>query len=513
MRGRAWLRIGGLASATAIMASPLPAQQSGGTPVFPEENAYCQPARTIMARYFDGARPLDVSAREARTAAQGCERTNPLGYYLSLAQIASAEGNNAEAFRLGQAALAVAPGNSEALRRICVSHSDKASALATCRKAVAAAPNSSLAHRSLGDTLREQNRPAEAIPAYDRALAITPNHHAARINRGVAYLALKQFAPALADFEALDRALGDNDLNASAIARNRARALEGLNRPADALAVLTERLRVAPTDHWARLQRGELLVRTGQIDEGYRECSAVMNIAGTRNAAFKCRGDAADRARAKKAADDAAAEARKKNCRRAVATTTGRPADLRLMRFTSSPGKTFFGGGSLYYELSQKQRINVTFNIHFEGEVANPGPTRLEVSVYNDLLWGASPRDVQFYSDYVRAQVLYRDKGYPLRIEIRSGGFPVTIEKASELVNFTADFGSSSPTSQQVQEIAVGRKIAETGRFTLRVWNANTGEKLLDREFVISGLSADRQSIYQGYQALQVANPPGMCMS
>lgn len=512
----------GMVSSAAALAAPVPPPQAASTPApaYPNGSDYCRPARVIMDRFYAGARPRDMALREARAAAKTCEATNPLGYYLSMSQIEGADGKPAEAVRLANLAISIAPNHPEALRRLCLAHSTADLALQNCRKAVAAAPDNSLVHMALADRLRGANMNQQAIPSYDRALAIDPNNHAARINRGITYINLGIFTQALADLESADRALSDTHPDASVVARFQATALIGMKRRNDAYALLTRRLTIAPTDDFARVQRGQMLLLAGRDKEAFDDCAAVLKRNPGNRGAANCQQLASGRIEsakyaADKAAKKAADEARERNCVRMVATSSGRPVRLRMAQYPNQPGKYFFYGDRIYYTLSDAARVSVRLHISFEGETTTPPLYSLEVEAFNDLLWGASAQEKQRYNDYAIALSgrLEKDRGYPMRIDIRSGGLPVSIEKNASLI--TLDFKSyvSTPTAQQVQEFAVARKIAETGAFNFRATNARTGEVLLNRNFTIPGLASDRKAIYDGFAALRAANSAGQCMT
>ena len=67
-------------------------------------------------------------------------------------------------------------------------------ALDLARRAVAAAPNDPEVHNNLGNAWKDAMHPAEAVVAYDRALALDPGYALAHWNRALARLTLGDYA-------------------------------------------------------------------------------------------------------------------------------------------------------------------------------------------------------------------------------------------------------------------------------------------------------------------------------
>lgn len=158
-------------------------------------------------------------------------------------------------------------------------------------------PANARAHASLGLALSDRGRPAEAVPHFQRALALDPKSVATEQNLGNAWFALRNFREAADHFRraiALNPnfASGHNNLGATllelgdtggALASYRAalaldprhagarqnlgRTLLGLGRLADAIEVYAERLRLEPDSADAHYQLGGALGRAGRIDE------------------------------------------------------------------------------------------------------------------------------------------------------------------------------------------------------------------------------------------------------
>lgn len=122
--------------------------------------------------------------------------------------------------------------------------------------------------------LHQGGRLAEAVAAYDRAIAVQPRNFAIHGNRGVALLALSRPADAL---ESLDRAvaLKPDDV---ATHNNRGNALRALRRLDNALAAYDEALRLAPNIALLHINRANVLLDLGRLDDadqGYARALAV----------------------------------------------------------------------------------------------------------------------------------------------------------------------------------------------------------------------------------------------
>ncbi len=516
MKLKTLLAISAIASANIIISPPMMAQQVPPYPVFPEEDAYCQPARQAMLGYFAGTRDLNASIGEAQSAAKLCETSNRLGYHLSMAQIAALTNQPAAAIRFAEAALVIAPEHPEALRRICQTEPNYAKAIDSCRRAVAAAPNSTLAHRALGDRLRVNKDYQGSIASYDRSLSIMANHFAARINRAVSLVALKQYAAALADLDIASRQISATHPDASVIAQNKATALAGLNRPTDAIQALNLHLKAVPKDDVARLQLGQLLGQSGKWKESYTECTAVFLRNGNNLSAFRCAAGAADKynenIQARYESWKKLAAERTARCSRPIPISTGKMANLKLTVYERG-GRSFLYtvDNEIRYEMFTNERVKVNFDVKYESNSTNIDYFSAGIGVKNDLLWNATPQEKAFYNGSVLAALnLYSGKGYPIRVEIISGGLAFTTEEADDYVYIS---GAKYETEKGVnQKAAVIRKIAETGQFKIRIQNVRTGEVLLNRFVSVPGFAADRRAISQGFEALRLASPGQKCV-
>ena len=117
-----------------------------------------------------------------------------------------------------------------------------AEALAACDKALALMPDFADALNNRAGTLLDLGRPEEALAACDKALKLVPRNAAAQYNRGNALLALDRLGPAL---ESYDRALAVQPDYPEA-QYNRGVVLRRLGRGADALAAFERALALRP---------------------------------------------------------------------------------------------------------------------------------------------------------------------------------------------------------------------------------------------------------------------------
>ncbi len=92
---------------------------------------------------------------------------------------------------------------------------------------------------------------ADAINDYSAALEHDPDFLAALVNRGLARVELRQYEPALIDF---DRALASGGPGDASLAAGRGLALEGLGRHAEADAAFREAFALAPDPDPARIR-------------------------------------------------------------------------------------------------------------------------------------------------------------------------------------------------------------------------------------------------------------------
>ena len=125
-----------------------------------------------------------------------------------------------------------------------------------------------------GLTLRDLDRPQEALTSFDQALRLSPAIAEIQNARAGTLLALGRFAEALT---ALDRSLALRPGHPGTLA-NRGAALEKLGRHADAVASYSQALAIAPHDCAALNERGFLLALGGNAEAALADYDRALAI-------------------------------------------------------------------------------------------------------------------------------------------------------------------------------------------------------------------------------------------
>jgi len=131
-----------------------------------------------------------------------------------------------------------------------------ADALSAYDQAIAIEPAHVAALANRGEALFALGRGDDAVASYERALALRVDRGDLHYNHGTILLALQRYVDAIASFE---RALALDPGNADAL-YNRGNALAELKRPAAALASYDQALAVLPDDPATLFNRGNALV-------------------------------------------------------------------------------------------------------------------------------------------------------------------------------------------------------------------------------------------------------------
>jgi tetratricopeptide (TPR) repeat protein len=151
---------------------------------------------------------------------------------------------------------------------------DGAEAERTCRRILAARPDSFEATYILGVAAGQAGRPREAADWLARAVALQPRHADAHYNRGVALGELGLHAEALA---AYDSALALEPRKADAH-YNRGAALDAVGRIEEALAAYGRALALAPAHVEAHHNRGVALARLGRAVEAIAAYDRALQL-------------------------------------------------------------------------------------------------------------------------------------------------------------------------------------------------------------------------------------------
>ncbi|HKK93544.1 MAG TPA: DUF4388 domain-containing protein [Longimicrobiales bacterium] len=132
------------------------------------------------------------------------------------------------------------------------------------------------AHLELGNAFYDAGMLEDAAREYEETLAADPDHASAHFRLGVIALRTGRLETALGSFDLLPE-----DVRRSyPVLRNRALALELMERFDDALAVLEEAGEIGPDDHDATLARGIVLLRKGDAESAIETLEAYHRALG-----------------------------------------------------------------------------------------------------------------------------------------------------------------------------------------------------------------------------------------
>jgi len=137
---------------------------------------------------------------------------------------------------------------------------------------VGKAPDNARAHNNLGQALMAEGRGVEAMPEFERAIALQPNHAFAHSNLGALLLGQRRYAEAVRHFNAALQA----DPNYLTARINLAQALTGLGRDNEAMQQYWAALAQDPSALDASINLGALLVGQGRAREGAERLRAVI---------------------------------------------------------------------------------------------------------------------------------------------------------------------------------------------------------------------------------------------
>ena len=175
-------------------------------------------------------------------------------------------GQHAEAEASYRAVLRAHPGNFTALHHLGVLALDKNmldEARNLITKALAIDGSSSEAHNNLGNVLRAQSKPEEAVLSYSRATQINPRNAGALSNLSNALMDQNKFAEAIA---VLEKAL-ELDPNLVEAHHNLGNAFSATRQPQKAIAEYQTAIRLAPSLLPPYVNLGNLLSELGYLSE------------------------------------------------------------------------------------------------------------------------------------------------------------------------------------------------------------------------------------------------------
>ena len=161
-----------------------------------------------------------------------------------------------------------------------------AEALAAFDNAIALKPDYAQAHNGRGIVLANLNRLAEAAGSFDRAIALKPDYAEAHNNRALVLQDLGQFAEALTS---LDRAIALQPDNARAH-NNRGVVLHGLQRDEEALASHDRAIALKPDYAEAYYNRAIALQELSRLDDALASLDRAIALKPDYAAAHNNRG-------------------------------------------------------------------------------------------------------------------------------------------------------------------------------------------------------------------------------
>jgi len=137
-------------------------------------------------------------------------------------------------------------------------------------------------HFEQGNLFHASQEFEAAIAAYDQALAIKPDKHAALYNKGVALYALGRYEEAIA---AYDQALAIKPDYHEAL-NNKGNALSDLGRYEEAIAAYDQALAIKPDKHEALYNKGTALANLGRYEEAIAAYDQALAIKPDKHAAL-----------------------------------------------------------------------------------------------------------------------------------------------------------------------------------------------------------------------------------
>lgn len=150
-----------------------------------------------------------------------------------------------------------------------------AEALARMHELVAAYPRQVRVYLELGLTLAIWGgQPAEALPWYERVLALAPGHASAQFHRALALARLGRHAEAVAGFDAI--AAEGEFRKALVLHMQRAESLEVLGRLEDAERDWTRALDEDRGNPWLLHRRASLRARLGRLEEAVADLTRAL---------------------------------------------------------------------------------------------------------------------------------------------------------------------------------------------------------------------------------------------
>ena len=164
-----------------------------------------------------------------------------------------------------------------ALARTATRAADWADPIRLYRASLEANPNSPSLHYNLAFSLRERGDPGDldqAIPEYQRTLALAPTYPHALASLGDIYLRLNRYAEAQATYA---RALAQNPRDTDVLLNSGA-AFQAAGQPTQAADAWEHVLQIDPTNSPAHVNLGVLALNGGQLNEAMHQFAMAIDL-------------------------------------------------------------------------------------------------------------------------------------------------------------------------------------------------------------------------------------------
>lgn len=139
---------------------------------------------------------------------------------------------------------------------------------------VKASPHKARPYNGLGVAFSEYGYPAQALPVFNKAIALNPGYAEAYNNRGNAYRQQSNYSKAISDF---NKAIAMRPNYAQAY-RNRAKIFDQQGHFDLALKDFDQAIALAPLNLDIYLERGLLWIKQGHSQEALKDIQEVLNV-------------------------------------------------------------------------------------------------------------------------------------------------------------------------------------------------------------------------------------------
>ena len=157
-----------------------------------------------------------------------------------------------------------------------IEHGNLDAAIADLRRAIEIRPDGYQAHLNLGEALRRSGEPQQALEHLNQAVELAPRVSKCFRARGAAHLDRQQLEPALADFEQAIQLEQKSSQWLAEIHFERARVLDRLGRPREAVNAYQSTLELSPGHRQARWLQAQALLALGEYDRAMQSLDKYL---------------------------------------------------------------------------------------------------------------------------------------------------------------------------------------------------------------------------------------------